>query len=161
MKIAKRLLTCGALALAITGLNFVSPSWAEERGFLPLFNDSLSGLLIGQDARFGLFLRSAPVQDPQRVGRRSIGETSTIGRVAFGARLADRPVSAHIGLGDMSLQDQTREVQDLPLTLGVDYGNFERFLFSGEVVLPTRLNAGELRGGISSSSVRANASFRF
>ena len=161
MKIAIRLSKRGALALTVAGLAFVTPAGAEERGFLPLFSESAIALPAGQDARFGLFLRGSPAQDPQRVGHRANGELSTIGRVAFAARLTNRPVAAHIGLSDFSRRDRDRGLQDLPLALGVEYGDFERFLFSGEVVLPTRLNSGEVRGGISSSSVRVNASFRF
>lgn len=161
MKISTRFFRNTALAFVTLGLTLGVPALAEERGFLPLFSEGGSALSNGSDARFGVFLRSSTTQDALRLGQRLGGEHPTLGRVAFGARLANRPIAAHIGLSDMATRDRVRELQVLPLTLGVDVGNFERFLFSGEVMLPTRLQSGEVRGRISSSSVWVNASFRF
>jgi hypothetical protein len=163
MTTEKRLLRLRALALAVAGLVLSAPAVAQDgSAHQPGFSDGLLSPPAGHNARFGVILRPDPLQEAMRRGQGDAGALAPVGRVAFGARIGETgAVSAHIGLGDLTARDPGHTLRELPLTLGFDYGDLGRFLLSGEVVLPTRLRSGEVRGRVSSGTVRVNASFRF
>lgn len=132
-------------------------------GFIPLFGDGSGDPATSGDALFGLFLRPGPPAAVSYSGVQNQAEHSAPGlaQVAFGAQMRGRPVAAYVGLGSHVSNTTGGQVNDLPLSIGVDVGNFERFLFTGEVLIPTRSDDGEVRGRVTSNSVRINASFRF
>jgi len=159
----KRLLQLAAMALVFGGFALPAPAMAEDRsGFQPVFSDGLLVATAGHSARFGFILRPDPLQDSRRDRQGDAGTLDPLGRVAFGARIGESgPVSAHVGLGGLTGRDPGDALRELPLMLGFNYGDLGRFLLSGEVVLPTRLRSGEVKGRVSSGTVRVNASFRF